>query len=352
MRTQASSLDPAIHPVHKALVLVEALGDEGVGAEQALAGSGLQVADLSNPAARMSARQLLTVCRNCMALARDPVFALRAGRRVHATHLGFFGFALLSAATSREGLECLHRYRLLSTPILGVALDVDDLAGRCVMTYFDSLDMDEALLGFVLDFQMGVAVTMLEDTLGDAFSLDLVRVVHPGLGNVGEREGLLGAPIVFGAGNDQLIWNAAWLDRPQRYANALTAKVVREICDQLLAAALLESGAAGAVARMLEERSGGFPGVEEIAARMHMTSRTLRRKLAAEGTSFAEILASVRKQRAIRYLRTTRMKTDEIAEALGFSDVANFRHAFRRWTDRTPSDYRPRVRGLNEVSGG
>lgn len=337
--------------MHKALVLVEALGPSGASAEDALAGTGLHPADLRNPAARMSVRQLLTICRNCQALVRDPLFALRAGRRVHATHLGFFGFALLSAATSRECLECLHRYRPLSTPIVGVALDIDDGQGRCGLTYFDSLDMGDALFRFVLDFQMGVAMTMLEDTLGDGFSLDLVRVAYPEGDDTGEREGLLGAPIVFGADRNQLLWDGTWLDRPQRYANALTSTVVREICDQQLATAILASGTAGAVARILEEQPGRFPGLEEIAGRMHVTSRTLRRKLQAEGTSYAEILTSVRRQQAIRLLRTTSMKTEEIAEALGFSDVANFRHAFRRWTGRSPSDYRVRRRGRSEASG-
>lgn len=343
MLTQASGLDPAVHPMHKALVLVDALAESGVPAEQALAGSGLHLSDLTNPAARMSARQLLTICRNAMALTDDALFALRAGRRIHATHLGFFGFALMCSATSREGLECMRRYRPLSTPIIGV--DFKEESGRCVLTYFDSLDMGDDLFRFVLDFQMGIARTLLQDTNGDDFALDVVRVSYPEGDDTGEREGLLEAPIQFDSPGNQLIWDSAWLDRPQPYANSLTSTMVREMCEQLLAGATLQSGTAGLVARMLVERDGCFPGLEELAQRLHVTSRTLRRKLQAEGTSYADILASVRKNLAIRFLRTTQMKTEEIAEALGFSDAANFRHAFRRWTDRSPSDFRARARG-------
>ncbi len=78
------------------------------------------------------------------------------------------------------------------------------------------------------------------------------------------------------------------------------------------------------------------------ADRLHMTSRTLRRKLLAEGTCYAKLPASVRKELAIRYLRTTRMKTEAIAQSLGFSDVANFRQAFRKWTNKNPSEFRCR----------
>lgn len=350
MLTHAAGLDEVIHPMHKALALVESLAEAGADPDAALAGSGLRRVDLSNPAARMSARQLLAICRNALRLTDDPLFALRAGRRIHAPHLGYFGFALMCAATSREGLDCMRRYRALSTPIIGVGFREE--AGRCVLTYFDSLDLPEDLFRFVLDFQMGIGVSLLKDTNGVAFSLDAVRVSYPEGADTGGREGLLEAPIAFGCDENQLIWDARWLDRPQPYANSLTAMMVRETCERLLASVQSQTGTAGEVARMLVEAPGSFPGVEELAARLRITSRTLRRKLHAEGTSYASILASVRKSLAIEYLRTTRMKTDEIAEALGFSDVANFRHAFRKWTDRSPSDYRPRCRGRSADESG
>ena len=81
-------------------------------------------------------------------------------------------------------------------------------------------------------------------------------------------------------------------------------------------------------------RDRGDPGI---------TSRTLRRKLEAEGTSYSELLASVRAL-AIDYLSTTTLSTEDIASTLGFSDAVGFRHAFKRWTGMTPSDVR-RKRG-------
>lgn len=342
MLTHAAGLDEVIHPMHKALALVESLAEAGSDADAALAGSGLRRCDLSNPAARMSARQLLAVCRNAMALTDDSLFALRAGRRIHATHLGYFGFALMCSATPREGLDCMRRYRALSTPIIGVGFREE--RGCCVLTYFDSLDMPDDLFRFVLDFQIGIGVSLLRDTMGNAFSVDAVRVSYPEGADTGGREGLLEAPISFGCPENQLVWDAGWLDRAQPYANSLTATMVREMCERMLATVRSETGTAGIVARMLVEQPGRFPGIEELAQRLRITSRTLRRKLQSEGTSYASILASVRKSLAIEYLRTTRMKTEEIAEALGFSDVANFRHAFRKWTERSPSDYRARVR--------
>jgi AraC-like DNA-binding protein len=71
-----------------------------------------------------------------------------------------------------------------------------------------------------------------------------------------------------------------------------------------------------------------------------MTSRTLRRKLEAEGTSYSILLAKVRQALAEDYLKTTLLSTEDIAAALGFSDTASFRHAVKRWTGLTPVNFR------------
>ena len=71
-----------------------------------------------------------------------------------------------------------------------------------------------------------------------------------------------------------------------------------------------------------------------------MNTRTLRRRLDAEQTSYRKILAEVRMHLAINYLRKTDMTNEEVAARLGYSDAADFRHAFMRWTDRRPSEVR------------
>jgi AraC-like DNA-binding protein len=71
-----------------------------------------------------------------------------------------------------------------------------------------------------------------------------------------------------------------------------------------------------------------------------MSARTLRRKLREEDTSFRQLVDELRRDFALRYLRDTDLTVEEIAETLGFSDAANFRHAFRRWTNTAPYEFR------------
>src|SRR5262249_51184928 len=81
-------------------------------------------------------------------------------------------------------------------------------------------------------------------------------------------------------------------------------------------------------------------GFDAIAGRLHMTTRTLRRKLDGEGTSFRKLVDETKMRVAIRYLRDTDLAIEEIAYSLGFSDPAAFRRAFRRWTGHGPLEFR------------
>jgi AraC-like DNA-binding protein len=77
-----------------------------------------------------------------------------------------------------------------------------------------------------------------------------------------------------------------------------------------------------------------------------MSPRTLKRRLETQGTSFHRIATEVRMEVALKYLRETSIPTDEIAARIGYSDAANFRHAFKRWTGKTPAEARTTSEGL------
>ena len=85
---------------------------------------------------------------------------------------------------------------------------------------------------------------------------------------------------------------------------------------------------------------GDHPNFDMLAGAFNMSGRTLRRQLALAGTSYQKLLDNFRCEHAVSCLRQSAMSTDEIAESLGFSDVANFRHAFKKWIGVSPTAYR------------
>lgn len=88
------------------------------------------------------------------------------------------------------------------------------------------------------------------------------------------------------------------------------------------------------VARRLR---GGVPSAEDVAQSLHLSPRTLRRRLEAEGAAYSELLDRLRADEARRLVTETTLSFDAISYELGFAQTASFHRAFRRWTGSTAS---------------
>ncbi len=154
--------------------------------------------------------------------------------------------------------------------------------------------------------------------------------------------------MLFEQPENQLVFDSAWLDRAPALGNRVTHAAMLTICDDLLVDIVHRGGTAGMVRQVLLQDIANRPNFETVAKLLRTTPRTLRRQLQAQNTSFRGLVDELRAHLAIKYLRDTDMTSEDIALALGFSDAANFRHAFRRWTKESPSvfkhmatDYKP-----------
>ncbi|MFM2417452.1 MAG: hypothetical protein RL385_2175, partial [Pseudomonadota bacterium] len=90
----------------------------------------------------------------------------------------------------------------------------------------------------------------------------------------------------------------------------------------------------------LSAEGGLSLGLSDIAKRLYMSERTLKRRLMAQGTSFAALIEQVRRERATVLLETSDLPLSEVAEQVGYTELANFTRAFRRWTGVTPHRFR------------
>jgi AraC-like DNA-binding protein len=130
------------------------------------------------------------------------------------------------------------------------------------------------------------------------------------------------------------------LDTKLRMADPVAFRDAASILQKELDSVAANASLAGRVRRLLLERQNGFPSLQVTARLLHMTQRTLHRRLIDEGTSFRALVEDVRHTLATEYLKSGRFSIEEIAYTLGYSDLANFRRAFRRWESCAPSEYR------------
>ncbi len=332
------SFDARVYPAHKVAALVAALAEDGVPAEQALSGSGIAQARLHDT--RISYQQVQTVFRNALRLSPAPALAFRAGRRMHVTSYGMYGYALLSSPNHAASIDIAVRHHRVMAPVaeLGFSREGD----TAVFSYEPVLvtDPTDDLYRFAMEFQFASHLTLNADLYGASFRFSEVRAVHAAPAHACQYDKLFGCPVRFDQPRNELRFDASWLAKPMDYSDPITHAMARETCER----SLLEVSRAGSVAadvhRVLIEQAGRFPDIDAMAAELAMSTRTLRRRLEAEQTSYRKVLADVRLHLAVQYLRRTDMTNEEIAGRLGYSDAANFRHAFSRWTSKRPSDFR------------
>ncbi|MGH3431525.1 MAG: helix-turn-helix transcriptional regulator, partial [Thermocrispum sp.] len=171
-----------------------------------------------------------------------------------------------------------------------------------------------------------------------------IEFVRPGAGQHGVYRRLFGDDVTFGGRRNAVVTGTDTLTRPMRQANAvLTGRFERQ-CLELIDRRLARGGVAGQVRGLLRVAEGAPPDVASVARELFTGERTLRRQLAAEGTSFRALVAEHRMARAERLLAGTELTVAQVASELGYSEAAAFVRAFGRLRGRTPAAYRDSVR--------
>lgn len=326
-----------------ALLLVRLGEEHGVPAEALLTGTGLALADLRRPGAEVTGAQELAVIGNLVAACPDPELALEAGTRYHLTTYGIWGFALASSPTVRDALAVGSRFVDLSFAFcrLDVVEDAEEL--RLVL---DGRDVPADVRGFVVVRDL-TGLRTLAAELVPGLALRRVEVAVPTPDDVSPYADVLGVAPRFGAAQSVAVVDAAALDLPLPQADELTAATTEQQCRELVERRRARTGTSGRVRDELVRTPGEMPDVAEVARRLAVSERTLRRRLGDEGTSFRTLVDEVRSALAEELLATGSMTVEQVARRLGYAETASFTHAFTRWNGVPPSTWARRRRAAS-----
>jgi AraC-like DNA-binding protein len=332
--------DDKVHPALKLATVVDALMAEGISAEDALAGVGISRNEVFSPRTLVSVDQLLKCYRHASKLSRDPHFACHAGLRFHVTAYGLYGFAILSSVNYRQTMRFAMNYHQLATPLAEIEFSEEGGRGIWTITPISHLRIDGSLYKFLVELQLGIHLSLHRDVMGLSFAPRELHVTYGPPADASKCEDIFGCPVLFGQAQNQFRFDAAWLDGAPNLGNQITHAEVIGLCDGQLEEFQLRIGLAGRVRQVLLAKLMRPTSIEDVAGELNMSARTLRRKLTEEDTSFRDLVDELRRDMAMKYLRDTDLTVEDIAAALGFSDAANFRHAFRRWTNVAPQEFR------------
>jgi AraC-like DNA-binding protein len=168
---------------------------------------------------------------------------------------------------------------------------------------------------------------------------ELVRFSHARPGNTAEHRRVFGCPIEFGTRHAELVLGRELLRQEMAHAN----EAFLRIFDQRMQATLDKlpdpASASDRVRTIARTALANGCNVVETARALGTSTRTLQRRLRAEGTSFAEVVDGLRRELALEYLNRG-IPLVEVAEFLGYADVTAFHHAFQRWTGTSPARFK------------
>ncbi len=333
-------------PLAKVLLLLEAGRTRGVWPEAWCASAGVSrdgVADVDLAEARVPAASVVALWEALVAATDDPAFPLDVARRMRLEAYDVYGFAVLTS------------------PDVGTALT---RAAR-----FFSLTGNPGSLAVRSRRRRGARHPRARRSRRDPAGRPLRGGVRPGAGGPHRPRGaarpgdparrhlrpraaarssaahdrFFGVPVAFDAAAHELVFDRDLLARPLAPVDRSLSAFYEHHAARLLRAveAPVAPTSVAAVRGVL--LAGAFdapPELAEVARRLGVGERTLRRRLAEAGVSFRALRDDVLRERALELLRRPGSAIAEVAFVLGFSDPTAFHRAFRRWTGVTPQAWR------------
>lgn len=323
-------------PAAYALLLLDVAARWGITEEELLKPFGLDRQMLTSPTLRIPLETVNEIYKTALELTEEPGLPFYVGMQMKLSSHGFIGFAAMTADNVAQALELVERF--ISLRIMGFAIRLEREGDKAHLYLDTDLTLqplrDAVVAGLMIGLGQMAQVVTGETLFGVA---DITMLENP---RFEEFRYVLPAQIHFNQPCNRITFDTSYLDLPLVMADSASMQLAVDQCERELVAIGLINRFVRQVRGLIYQEETGFRSVEAVADALHMSERTLKRQLAQEGTTFSDILEDIRRQMAVRLLDENERSIERIAEELGYSDVANFNRAFKRWTGTTPGQYR------------
>jgi AraC-like DNA-binding protein len=325
-------------------LVVARLQDAGLDSCAVLRKAGLTVDEVNDPKTRLDVRCQVVLLRLAAEVLGDPLLGFHLAKTAELRQLGRLYFVFASSATFRDGLARAKRYSTLVNE--GIVLRC--LPSREIGVAFDFVGVPRHTDRHQIEVCATVLVRIARETTRTALRPVRVTFVHPRCAASGSLDAFFGCRIDFGSKRDAVFFRTDTADLPLVRADPYLHDLLIAYCEEALSDRarrldMLRTRVENAATPLLPH---GKVRVSEVARSLGLSQRTLARRLAADGLTFAAIMDELRANLARHYLKDLRLSISEIAWLLGFQEVSAFTHAYKRWTGIPPS----RARSLADSS--
>lgn len=315
--------------------LLDTAEAHGVDAATILAGTGLTIAQLADPATEVQAAQELAIARNLLTHVDDPAgLAVETGLRYNLASTGILGYVFLTSSTVRDAFTVGLRFVALSSAFLDMSLheSSDGLVLELDASQIPA-DVREFLVARDVAAIAHIAPLLITRPADAEVKIELSATDLPldlftatGLAFTVEAD----------APRTAITIPPALLDQPMPAADPATAATCVAQCEELLERRSHRRGLSAQLRTRLLADPAQIPSMAVVAGELAVTERTLHRRLAAENTSFRALVDEIRETLAVELLENG-LTVEEVARRLGYSETPAFTHAFTRWRGHPPS---------------
>ncbi len=303
---------------------------------------GLSEQDLDNQENRISSAAQARLLEFAADALHDPSLGFHLAAEVNPRELGLPFYVASAAKDLGEAIALLVRYCRI----------VNEAIRAQLMRRSGDLVIDVNVVGVprfraAQNAELAVAVILkgLREITGRNVHPTNVTLVHMRNSDSTEFERFCVCQVEFGASSDQLVFSNQSLALPLVTEDMHLLDALRPICDE---AAKQRETAPGSLRALVENEAQkllphGRARMHNVAMRLALSTRTLARRLASEGTTFEEVLDELRRSLALQYVKTSSIPLSQIAWLLGYEGPTSFNQAFRRWTGRRPSALRAEI---------
>jgi AraC-like DNA-binding protein len=257
---------------------------------------------------------------------------------------GIWGYGLRSSPTLGEAVKLALRFIRLTYAFSLISLY--QTKTHVILT-FGEPNLNADLTRFLVERDMIAAVGLLHELAGPHLKLENVSFRFKALGTekeilagIGGSGHVSGIKAEFGARLNSITIPRDYFELVLPNSDPTMVAVVEKMCSDLLERRRLGISISQQVKQYLRVPGMDIPDQPTMAQLMSMSERTLKRRLAAEGTSFREISGAVRRTMAADLLKRSQHSISEVGVRLGFSDLSSFSQAFKRWYNCSPQQFR------------
>lgn len=320
-------------------MVIDACSALGVDRDALLAAAEIDPAVVADPEGRVSVDQMRTLWSEAVDRSGDPAIGLHAAQQLSHGHNGLIDYLFGYAAAVGDGIGLMMRYLPLANNWIVPTIDVDhDYATLSLDVVWHRIPRTTAEYVFAMLVLRGRAVWRVDWAPAlIRFEFPAPRPPEP----VGEHARTFQCGVEFGADATQMIVERAVWDTEVATADPGLVALLRGQADGMLQRLPAAPGVVDDLREVVRARlAEPDHSIEQVAAQLGMSPRTLQRRLAEEDTSYAAVVDEVRLERAKQALADPTNSVAEVAFLVGFEEQSSFSRAFKRWTGMSPSDHR------------